>query len=129
MTRTEKTMRNVRLALVCQVITLITNFITHRLIVSFLAPEYLSVGGLFTNIMTVLSLAELGVGASITFSLYKPLNEGDEGKLAALMKSLRYWKEQLAKAEKKVKTYQEFLIASGKAVLTHTSYRLRIYRK
>lgn len=89
MTRTEKTMKNVRLALVCQVITLITNFITRRLIVSFLAPEYLSVGGLFSNIMTVLSLAELGVGASITFSLYKPLNEGDEGKLAALMKLFR----------------------------------------
>ena len=53
----------------------------------------------------------------------------NDKKLGVLLKSLRYWKEQLSKAEKKVKTYQEFLIASGKAVLTHTSYRLRIYRK
>lgn len=82
-------MKNVRLALVCQVITLITNFVVRRLIVSFLSPEYLSVGGLFTNIMTVLSLAELGVGTSITFSLFKPLNEGDEGKLRALMRLFR----------------------------------------
>lgn len=89
MTRTEKTMKNVRLALVCQVITLVTNFVIRRVVVSFLAPEYLSVGGLFTNIMTVLSLAELGVGTSITFSLYKPLNEGDEGKLRALMRLFR----------------------------------------
>ena len=54
--------------------------------------------------------------------------QGDK-KLMQLMKSLRYWKDQLGKAEKKVKTYQEFLIASGKAVLTHTNYRLRIHRK
>lgn len=82
-------MKNVRLALLCQVITLVTNFVVRRLIVSFLSPEYLSVGGLFTNIMTVLSLAELGVGTSITFSLFKPLNEGDEGKLRALMRLFR----------------------------------------
>ena len=53
----------------------------------------------------------------------------DDKKLAALMQSLRYWKEQQAKAEKKVKTYQEYLIASGKARLEHVSYRLRIHRK
>ena len=82
-------MKNVRLALICQVVTLVTNFIIRRVVVSFLAPEYLSVGGLFTNIMTVLSLAELGVGTSITFSLYKPLNEGDEGKLRSLMRLFR----------------------------------------
>ena len=54
--------------------------------------------------------------------------QGDK-KLAGLMTSLRYWKEQMAKAEKKVKTYQEYLIASGKARLEHVSYRLRIHRK
>ena len=54
--------------------------------------------------------------------------QGDKN-LAKLMKSLRYWKEQLAKAEKKVKTYQEYLVASGKARLENVSYRLRLHRK
>ena len=89
MTRTEKTMRNVRASLFCQVLTLITAFIVRRLIVSFTSTAYLSLGGLFSNIMTVLSLAELGVGTSITFSLYRPIHDGDEEKVGALMRLFR----------------------------------------
>ncbi len=86
MTRTEKTMRNVRLSLICQFIVLLTSVITRRFISDYTSIEYLSVGGLFSNIMTVLSLAELGIGTSITFSLYKPISDGDESKIRALMR-------------------------------------------
>ena len=54
--------------------------------------------------------------------------QGDK-KLAKLLESVRYWKEQLSKAEGKVKTYQNYLIAAGKARLDHPAYRLRIHRK
>jgi len=86
MTRTQKTMRNVRLSLICQFVVLLTSVITRRFISDYTSVEYLSVGGLFSNIMTVLSLAELGIGTSITFSLYKPISDGDESKIRALMR-------------------------------------------
>ena len=86
MTRTQKTMRNVRLSLLCQFVVLLTSVITRRFISDYTSVEYLSAGGLFSNIMTVLSLAELGIGTSITFSLYKPISDGDESKICALMR-------------------------------------------
>ena len=50
-----------------------------------LGSEYLGLIGLFTNILSILSLAELGVGSAIVYSMYKPLAEKDEYKLKGLM--------------------------------------------
>jgi O-antigen/teichoic acid export membrane protein len=54
--------------------------------VQCLAADYLGVNGLFTNILAMLSLAELGVGGAIVYALYKPLAENDEEKITSLMK-------------------------------------------
>ena len=51
-----------------------------------LNADYLGVTGLFTNILTMLSLAELGIGSAIVYSLYKPLATGDNEKVASLVK-------------------------------------------
>ncbi|HFQ0348369.1 TPA: transporter, partial [Enterococcus faecium] len=51
----------------------------------FLGAKYLGLNGLFTNILSFLSLAELGIGSSIIYSLYKPLAQKDESKVKALM--------------------------------------------
>ena len=50
-----------------------------------MGSTYLGLDGLFSNILTILSLSELGVGTAITYSLYKPLAEKDESKLKSLM--------------------------------------------
>jgi len=39
---------------------------------------------LFLNVISVLSLAELGIGAAICYSMYKPVAEGDINKLKSL---------------------------------------------
>ena len=51
-----------------------------------LAAEYLGINGLFGNILSMLSLAELGIGAAIGYALYKPLAEDDHDKIASLVK-------------------------------------------
>lgn len=50
-----------------------------------LATDYLGINGLFSNILTMLSLAELGIGPAIVFALYKPLAINDEEKIATLV--------------------------------------------
>jgi len=55
----------------------------------FLSIEYLGLSGLFSNVLTMLSLAELGFGAAISYSLYKPLAFGEKHKIQALMKLYR----------------------------------------
>lgn len=64
----------------------ILGFICRIVFVKCLSADYLGVNGLFTNILTMLSLAELGVGEAIVFALYKPLAEQDKDKIASLVK-------------------------------------------
>lgn len=51
----------------------------------YLSAELYGVSGLFSNVLGLLALAELGIGTAITFSLYRPLAEKDEEKLRSLM--------------------------------------------
>lgn len=83
--RTENSIRNIKYAATGQVIGLLINFITRMVFVRTLSVEYLGINGLFSNILSILSLVELGVGSSIVYSLYKPLAEKDEQKIIALM--------------------------------------------
>lgn len=69
-----------------QLIITITGFITRTVFIKVLGSTYLGVSGLFSNILTLLSFAELGIGQAIIFSLYKPIAENDEEKICSLMK-------------------------------------------
>lgn len=51
-----------------------------------LGTQYVGIGSLFTSILSVLSLAELGVGSAIIYSMYQPIAENDEKKIHALLK-------------------------------------------
>lgn len=60
-------------------------FFLRALFVRCLAEEYLGLEGLFSNILGVLSLMELGIGPAMTVSLYKPLAENNVEKIKCLM--------------------------------------------
>jgi len=64
---------------------MVLGFISRTIFIRYLAVEYLGVNGLFTNILSLLSLAELGIAGAISYSLYQPLAEKDEKKLAGLI--------------------------------------------
>jgi Membrane protein involved in the export of O-antigen and teichoic acid len=83
--RTRNVSINTIIALVCQVFNLVINFITRTVFIYVLGAEYLGINGLFTNILTILSFAELGIGNAIVFNMYKPLATGDKEKIKTLM--------------------------------------------
>lgn len=85
MSRTSNSIRNLKYAVIGQAIGLIISFISRLVFVKTLGAEYLGVSGLFTNILSMLSLAELGFGTAIIYSMYKPIAENDESKVKALM--------------------------------------------
>lgn len=68
-----------------QLLSVAMSFIVRYVFIRALAAEYLGVNGLFTSILSVLSLAELGIGTAIVYSLYKPIAEKDEPKICVLM--------------------------------------------
>lgn len=69
----------------CQIINLVLSFVTRTIFIQTLGSDYLGVNGLFSNILSILSFAELGIGNAIVFSMYRPLAENDSSRLAALM--------------------------------------------
>lgn len=85
-TRTQNSFRNVAFGLGSQGIELILKFIGRSIFIKYLAIEYLGVNGLFGELLTMFSLAELGIGTAIGFELYQPLREGNTKRIAALMK-------------------------------------------
>ncbi|MCP8850485.1 transporter [Latilactobacillus curvatus] len=68
-----------------QVLNIVLKFIVQTVFIHQLGAEYLGINGLFVNILSILSFAELGIGTAITFSLYKPLAVHDENGIAAVM--------------------------------------------
>lgn len=64
---------------------MIMSFINRTLFIRYLGTSYLGISGLFSDILSMLSLAELGIGTAIVFSLYEPLAIGDKQKIKALM--------------------------------------------
>ena len=84
--RTEYSILNILTGVGGYLLNTVLGFVCRVVFVQCLAADYLGVNGLFTNILTMLSLAELGVGNAIVFALYKPLAENDEEKIASLMK-------------------------------------------
>lgn len=65
---------------------MLLGFVSRTIFIRYLAIEYLGVNGLFTSILTMLSLAELGISSAILYALYKPLAEKSEEKIAALIR-------------------------------------------
>lgn len=83
--RTKKTVRNTVYSITYKIVDLVVAFTLRTIFIRYLGVEYLGISGLFANIITVLSMMDLGVGGAIVFSLYKPLAENDRPKIVALM--------------------------------------------
>lgn len=85
MNRTEKTRKNVIYSFISQFLIIFLNFVSRTIFIKILGNEILGLNSLFTNILTLLSLTELGFGNAITYSLYKPIHDGDNDKIAGIM--------------------------------------------
>lgn len=87
--RINNAIKNVGIAGTLQVLTLLLSFVSRTFFVKLLGNDYLSCDGLFTNILTILSFSELGIGSAIIFSLYKPIAEDDYIQIGKLMHMFR----------------------------------------
>ena len=87
--RTKNSIRNSSVSIITQVLTIVMDFVVKTIFIYILGSEYLGINGLFSNIITLLSLADLGIGVAIPYSLYKPLAEGNEKKITILMNFYR----------------------------------------
>lgn len=69
-----------------QVIQIIGNFVYRTIFLMVLSREYLGIHGLFTNVLQVFSLAELGIGSAILYNMYGAFAKQDTEKIGQLIK-------------------------------------------
>lgn len=83
--RTKNSIRNIKTGAIVQIINRLMVFVVRTVFIKMLNTDYLGVNGLFTNVLTILSFAELGIGTAIIFNMYKPIAENDYEKIKSLM--------------------------------------------
>lgn len=84
--RTKNSIQNITTSLLGTVICDGLDFIVRTVFIWYLGKEYLGLNGLFNNILTLLSITELGIGTSIVYNLYKPIAENDIEKIKSYMR-------------------------------------------
>lgn len=84
--RTNKAALNSAMAIIQKIIDTGLSFVYRTIFIYIMGVTYLGVNGLFSNIFSVMSLAELGVGSAIIYLLYEPLSNNDNEKIKSLMK-------------------------------------------
>ena len=83
--RTKNAVKNIKVGLALKIYQMIVPFLMRTAMIYFMGVQYLGLNSLFSSVLHVLNLAELGVGAAMVFSMYKPIAEDDTETICALM--------------------------------------------
>ena len=84
--RTQNSIKNAITAVIMQISVILFGFIIQKVLLNYLGLEYTGLNSLFSNIISMLAIVELGIGSAITFHLYKPIAENDRQQIKILMK-------------------------------------------
>ena len=83
--RSKKSARNILSGVICKLLLMIMAFAIKTIFIRLLGVEYNGINGLYSNILSILALSELGVGNVLTFSLYNALRKNDQLKVCSLV--------------------------------------------
>lgn len=83
--RKENTIKNMGSSMFLKILDPILSFVERTVFIAILSKEYLGINSLFSGVLTVLNLSELGISAAIVFAMYKPVAENDIEKIKSLM--------------------------------------------
>lgn len=88
--RVHRSVMNIKVGMLFYVLSLFLAFFSRKIFLDCLGAEFIGLTGMLMNIMSFLSVAELGIGTSIVYFLYKPLQEDDHDKINEIMSMLAY---------------------------------------
>ena len=85
MSRVQQAAKNIFFGYISNIVILVMGFLQRTVFIMVLGRTLLSVNGLYTDILSMLSLAELGIGTALNYSLYKPVANHDYEKIKSYM--------------------------------------------
>ena len=88
--RIKKSVLNAKINLIFYILVLGISFFSRKIFLNYLGTEFLGLTGTLQNLLSFLNLADLGIGASIGYVLYKPIFDKDEKKIIEIVSVLGY---------------------------------------
>ncbi|WP_251212534.1 lipopolysaccharide biosynthesis protein [Adlercreutzia murintestinalis] len=89
MSKSRSTARNIFWGLANKIVLILLPFVVRTVLIYRLGIEYAGITGLFTSILNILNITELGFGSAVAFAMYKPIAEHDDVKICALIGFLK----------------------------------------
>ena len=83
--RTKNSVKGIRYGIFLRIYQIFMPFIMRTLLIYYLGLQYAGLNGLFSSLLQVLNLAELGVGSAMVFSMYEPIANDDTKKVCSLL--------------------------------------------
>lgn len=80
----KRSLLNVFTAIFFKIIILVLGILVRRFLIQYVGNSANGLNSLYSSILGVLALTELGFGSAIVFSMYKPIVENDKEKVAAI---------------------------------------------
>lgn len=87
--RMKNAARNIIWGIIYRFTTIALPFVVRTVMIYTLGAEFLGLSSLFTSVLNVISLAELGVGVAMVYAMYKPVAENDEKTICAILNLYR----------------------------------------
>lgn len=81
----KNTTKSIFWGIVNKFVIIIMPFVIRTILIYFLGADYAGLSSLFTSILRVLNMAELGFAGAVAFSMYKPVAEDDTEKICELL--------------------------------------------
>lgn len=88
--RVHRSIMNIKVGMLFYVLSLVLAFFSRRIFLDCLGVEFIGLTGMLRNILGYLNVAELGIGTSIVYFLYKPLQENNHEKINDVMSMLAF---------------------------------------
>lgn len=88
--RVHRSIMNIKVGMLFYALSLFLAFFSRKVFLDCLGTEFIGLTGMLMNIMSFLSVAELGIGTSIVYFLYKPLQEDNREKINEVMSMLAF---------------------------------------
>lgn len=89
LSRTKNAVRNIYAGLFNKIITIFFPFIIRTVLIKKIGIEYVGLNSLFSSILQVLNLTELGFASAVVYSMYKPIAENDKETICSLLNFYR----------------------------------------
>jgi O-antigen/teichoic acid export membrane protein len=83
--RSLNSIKNTIVSMIMSILTILIGLVVQKIFINILGTEYLGLNGLFNNVLSMLAIAELGIGSAIICSLYEPIANDDKEKIKSLM--------------------------------------------